>query len=68
MSRRRHSRPGPLDYDLAGALRTVRLAFGDDQVTVLSLVPHTVTEAAQVDQDQVAQQVLPFVRAVLKED
>ncbi len=67
-------RRGPLDLDLTGALRTVRLAFGDDQVTVLSLIPRTPAETARVEGDlvglvdAVAEQVLPFVQACIDLD
>ncbi len=67
-------RRGPLDLDLAGALRTVRLAFGDDQVTVLSLIPRTAAEAERAEgdlaglDDAVAGQVLPFVQACIDLD
>ena len=71
---RRRSRGCPRDLDLTGALRTVRLAFGDDQVTVLSLIPRTPAEAQRVEGDlaglvdAVADQVLPFVQACLDLD
>ncbi len=71
MSTRRRD---PLDLDLAGALRTVRLAFGDGQVTVLSLIPRTKAEAERVERDlaglvdAVASQVLPYVQACLDLD
>jgi len=75
MAHRKHRtsrrRPNPLDGDLAAALRTVRLAFGGDQVTVISLVPNSEAEAERVDGDlaaavdRVASQVLPYVQAVL---
>ncbi len=74
MSTFRRRRTDPLDIDLAGALRTVRLAFGDDQVTVLSLIPRTPAEAERVERDlaglvdAVAEQVLPFVQACLDLD
>lgn len=61
----------PLAYDLQGALRTVRLVFGAEQVTVLSLVPNSEAERAQVDADlaatidRVADQVMPYVQAVM---
>jgi len=78
MAHRKHRtsrrRPNPLDGDLAGALRTVRLTFGSDQVTVLSLVPNSEAQAAQVDGDlaglvdRVASQVMPYVQACLDLD
>ncbi len=70
----RSRRRDPLDGDLTGALRTVRLAFGDDQVTVLSLIPRTPAEAERVEADlaglvdAVASQVLPFVQACIDLD
>ena len=70
----RSRRRDPLDGDLTGALRTVRLAFGDDQVTVLSLIPRTPAEAKRVEADlagltdAVAGQVLPFVQACIDLD
>ncbi len=30
---------GPVEVDLAGALRRLRVTFGDDQVTILTLIP-----------------------------
>jgi hypothetical protein len=69
MARRHTSKPIPLDYDLSCALRTVRLAFGD-QVTILSLVPNTPRDhqALLADVDVVANQVLPYLNAVLFEE
>jgi hypothetical protein len=72
---RRHGRRrDPLDLDLAGALRSVRLAFGDEQVTVLSLVPRSEAEAERVEGDlaclvdRVADQILPYVQACIDLD
>jgi len=48
---------------------TVRLTFGDDQATVLSLTPNTPAEAERVERDlaalvdDMASQVLPLVLA-----
>jgi hypothetical protein len=64
----------PLAYDLQGALRTVRLVFGGEQVTVLSLVPNSKAEAELVEADlriaidRVADQVLPYITATLFEE
>jgi hypothetical protein len=69
--RTQRRRRGPLDLDLTWALRTVRLVFGDDQVTVLSLIPCTEAERVEGDlasPDAVAGQVLPYVQACLDLD
>jgi hypothetical protein len=70
LARRKPTKPIPLDYDLSCALRTVRLAFGPDQVTILSLVPNTPKDRQQLlaDVDVVAQQVLPYVISTLFEE
>jgi hypothetical protein len=71
MARRHTSKPIPLDHDLSNALRTVRLAFGPDQVTILSLVPNTPRDHQQLlaDVDVVAGQVMPYyLLATLFED
>ncbi len=70
----RKRRSNPLDGDLYAALRTVRLIFGTDQVTVISLVPRSEAEAERVEGDlaglvdRVARQVMPYVQAVLELD
>jgi hypothetical protein len=70
MARRHTSKPIPLDHDLSNALRVVRLVFGPDQVTILSLVPNTPADRQQLlaDVDVVADQVMPYMLATLFEE
>ncbi len=69
--RRRHClllAPDPTGMPRTGT-GPVRLTFGDDQVTVLSLTPNTPAEAERVERDlaalvdDMASQVLPLVLA-----
>jgi hypothetical protein len=70
MARRKPTKPIPLDHDLSNALRVVRLAFGPENVIILSLVPNTPADHQQLlaDVDVVASQVLPYLNAVLFEE
>jgi hypothetical protein len=70
MARKKTSKPPPLDHDLSHALRTVRFVFGEENVTVLSLVPNTPRDHQQLlaDVDVVAGQVMPYMLATLFEE